>query len=99
MQRRSLSIPELAINSGTRAALGAGVGMLVSEFMTREQRRAVGWTLVAVGAATTIPIIVQLISPHDEEDESKRFASESEGRKGRFRRFGRSAAHTIATAM
>jgi hypothetical protein len=98
MERRPLSIPELAIISGTRAALGAGVGMLVSEFMTREQRRAVGWTLVAVGAVTTIPIIAQLINPHGEEEEPERLSGSEEGRE-RVGRFGRRAAHTIATAM
>jgi hypothetical protein len=39
---------------------------LLSEKLTAEQRRAIGWTLVAVGAVTTIPLGLQLLS----EDES-----------------------------
>ena len=42
--------------------LGAGVGMLISGRMNTDQRRAVGWTLVAVGAITTIPILAQLFN-------------------------------------
>ena len=39
----------------TRAALGVGIGLLLSGKMTGSQRRAVGVTLVAIGVATTIP--------------------------------------------
>jgi hypothetical protein len=61
MNRTPLSIPEIAMIGGTRAALGAGVGLLLADRMNDDQRRAVGWTLVAVGAITTIPIVVQLV--------------------------------------
>lgn len=62
MQRKLLSMPELAIISGTRAALGAGVGLLVADLMNPERRKGVGWTLLGVGLVSTIPIVVQLIS-------------------------------------
>jgi hypothetical protein len=42
--------------------LGAGIALLLSEKLTVEQRRAIGWTLVAVGALTTIPLALQLLS-------------------------------------
>jgi hypothetical protein len=60
MNRVPLSIPELALISGTRAALGAGVGLLLADRLSDDQRRAVGWALVGVGVVTTIPIAVQL---------------------------------------
>jgi hypothetical protein len=60
MTRTPLSIPEIAIIGGTRAALGVGLGLLLADRLSHEQRRAVGWTLFAVGAVTTIPIAVQL---------------------------------------
>jgi hypothetical protein len=56
MISRTLTLPELGLIAGTRVALGAGVGMLVANRLTSEQRRAVGWTLVAVGVLTTIPL-------------------------------------------
>jgi hypothetical protein len=42
--------------------LGAGIALLLSEKLTTEQKRAIGWTLVAVGALTTIPLVLQLFS-------------------------------------
>lgn len=42
--------------AGTRAALGAGIGLLLSDRLSHEQRRAVGWTLLVIGALTTIPL-------------------------------------------
>jgi hypothetical protein len=62
MYRTPLSIPELAIIAGTRAALGAGVALLLGNRLNDDQRRAVGWTLLGVGAITTIPILVQILS-------------------------------------
>jgi hypothetical protein len=61
MERTSLSIPEIAIIAGTRAALGAGLGLLLGDCLSKEQRRAVGWTLFGVGVITTIPIAAQLL--------------------------------------
>jgi hypothetical protein len=66
MNRIPLSLPELGIIAGTRGMLGAGVGMLIATHLNRDQRRAVGWTLVAVGALTTIPIAAQLFKSRNE---------------------------------
>jgi hypothetical protein len=61
MKRTPLSIPEVALIAGTRAALGAGVALLLGDRLTREQRQAVGWTLLGVGVTTTVPILLQLL--------------------------------------
>jgi hypothetical protein len=55
MQTKTLTLPEIAFIAGTRGALGAGVGLLLSERLTSQARRAVGLTLVIIGALTTIP--------------------------------------------
>jgi hypothetical protein len=61
-----LSVPEIAIIGGTRAALGAGLALLLADRLNDDQRRAVGWTLFSIGAITTIPIAVQIMrSRHD----------------------------------
>ncbi len=60
MIRTPLAIPEIAIIAGTRAALGAGIALLLADRLNPDQRRAVGWTLFAVGAITTVPIAIQL---------------------------------------
>src|SRR5262245_15067941 len=68
MTRIPLSIPEIAFVGATRAAFGAGVALLLGEQLDQSQRRAVGWTLLAVGAITTVPIVVQVLkSRHDEQ--------------------------------
>jgi hypothetical protein len=88
MQRRSLSIPEIAIIAGTRGALGAGLGLLLSGYMSREQRRAVGWSLLGVGLLSTIPIAVQLFASGAEEDVD----GAASGRVDRLSRIARGAA-------
>jgi hypothetical protein len=56
MKETKLSIPEVSLIAGTRAALGGGLALLLADRLSREQRRAVGWALLLVGAATTIPL-------------------------------------------
>ncbi len=57
MRETHLTIPEMALVAGTRAALGVGVGLLFADHLPLEERRAVGWTLVAVGVITTLPLM------------------------------------------
>jgi len=55
--QRSLTIPEIMLIAGTRMALGVGVGLLISERLNKDQRKAAGWALLAVGVLTTFPIV------------------------------------------
>ena len=61
MRERNLTIPEIILIGGTRAALGAGLALLLSDRLNRDQRRAVGLTLFLVGAITTIPIAANIL--------------------------------------
>lgn len=93
MERRSLSIPEIAIIAGTRGALGAGLGLLLAGYMSREQRRAVGWSLLGVGLISTIPIAVQLFARSEGADGFEELGEgESPGRAERLSRIARAAA-------
>jgi hypothetical protein len=56
-----IHLPELVLLVGTRGALGAGVGLLLSDKLSEEQRKSIGWTLVAVGVLTTIPLAAMLL--------------------------------------
>jgi hypothetical protein len=60
MQTRTLTLPELGFIVATRAALGAGIGMLLSERLDAQTRRAVGFVLTGLGAITTIPAAMVL---------------------------------------
>jgi hypothetical protein len=61
MRRISLRVPEIGFIAGTRAAFGAGLGLLLADRLNRRQRRKVGRVLVAIGAVTTVPVVVNLI--------------------------------------
>ena len=50
-------MPEIMLVAGTRVALGVGVGLLLSDRLNKDQRKAAGWALLAVGVVTTIPIV------------------------------------------
>jgi gas vesicle protein len=56
MKEARLTLPELALIAGTRGALGAGIALLLADKLSKEQRKAVGWTLFLAGAVSTIPL-------------------------------------------
>ena len=61
MTQRTITLPLLGLIAGTRAALGAGIALLLADRLTADQRRAVGWTLTAVGAISTIPLAAHVL--------------------------------------
>ena len=56
----TLPLPVLFGIVATRAMLGVGIGLLLADKL-KDKRRVVGTTLVAIGAATTVPAIVTLL--------------------------------------
>ena len=61
MKEIQVSLPELALLVGTRAALGAGLGLLLAGHLTGNVRKAVGLTLLMVGAVTTVPLAFEML--------------------------------------
>jgi hypothetical protein len=61
MQTKTLTVPELGFIIGTRVALGAGVALLAAGKLSASARRTVGMTLIAIGAATTVPAAMMLL--------------------------------------
>ena len=61
MKQRTLTIPEIVLLAGTRVALGAGLGLLIGEKLSREARKGAGWALLAVGALSSIPIAASVL--------------------------------------
>lgn len=72
MKKSDLTLPEIALIGGTRGLLGAGIALLLSDFLDGEQRRAIGWTLFLVGAISTIPLAVNVLSKRHDVGESVR---------------------------
>jgi hypothetical protein len=66
MKQVPLTIPEIGLIAGTRAAGAAGLALLLSNRMNPEQRRTIGWTLLAVGVITTLPLVVQVLGKRQE---------------------------------
>lgn len=62
MQQPTLSGPEIALFGGTRVALGIGIGLLIAGRLSPDQRKGAGIALTVMGALTTIPLAVQVIS-------------------------------------
>ncbi len=62
LKKRALTIPELLLIAGTRVALGIGVGLLLSERLNKDKRKAAGTALLAVGALSTIPILRNVLA-------------------------------------
>ena len=67
MMERKLTIAEIFLIAGTRVAFGAGVGLLLASRLNNDQRRAAGIALAAVGAVTTIPLVMGVFGKKSSE--------------------------------
>jgi len=65
MMERKLTIAELLLIAGTRVAFGAGVGLLLASRLNNDQRKAAGIALAAIGALTTVPLIMGVVGKKD----------------------------------
>ena len=70
MIKAELTLPEIGLIAATRALLGAGIGLLLADKLSAEQRKAVGWTLVGIGALTTIPLAIEVFGHRHEHTQA-----------------------------
>jgi hypothetical protein len=82
MKMRTVTLPQLALIGGTRAAAGAGLALLLADRLAPAQRRAVGWTLLAVGAISTIPLVAEVMFRNGRSEATARLEASSSGRRG-----------------
>lgn len=61
MKKVQIPLPELGLIAATRGMLGAGVGLLLADRMSGKRRTVVGRILLAVGAVSTIPLVVDVL--------------------------------------
>lgn len=92
MHEHRITLPELALIGGTRAALGAGLGLLLANRLNRDQRMAAGWALVAVGALSTIPLAIEVLGK-DQRRHRRQLSGEHDVSRGPRRESGASAMH------
>jgi hypothetical protein len=74
MQARQITPADLFLTAGTRVALGIGIGLLLSGRLNRDQRKAAGIALLAVGAATTVPLAIKIMSRRGADFEPRQAA-------------------------
>jgi Na+-driven multidrug efflux pump len=73
----SLSFPLLGLVAATRAAVGAGVGLLVANALSRKQRKSIGIPLLIGGLLSTIPIALTIFGHDKQEDDVENDIRES----------------------
>ena len=61
MRETQLSLRELALIAGTRAALGAGLALLLANKLPPHERKVFGWALLLTGLATTFPLATDVL--------------------------------------
>ena len=62
MLERKLTIIDIVLIAGTRIALGVGIGLLLSQRLNNDQRKAAGVALALVGGLSTIPLAIGVIA-------------------------------------
>jgi hypothetical protein len=62
MREKALTIPEIVMIAGTRVAFGVGLGLLLAEKLAPDTRKGAGCALLMVGALSTIPIVLGILS-------------------------------------
>ncbi len=60
MKTYPVSLPFIGLITGTRAMAAGGLALLLADKLDVTQRKAIGWTLFAVGLLTTIPLVAML---------------------------------------
>lgn len=59
---RELTIAEIMLIAGTRIALGAGIGLLLSTKLNNDQRKAAGVALAVVGGLTKFSLALGVMA-------------------------------------
>jgi hypothetical protein len=72
MKQVTLPIAGLALIAGTRAMLGGGFAFLAADCMSDEPRRAGGWSLLAVGGISTVPLAADVLGQARDSAKSDR---------------------------
>ncbi len=67
LKERKVTLPELILVAGTRAALGVGLGLLLKDRLNKDQRRGAGLALVILGGLSTIPLALEILGEKEHQ--------------------------------
>jgi len=59
-------MPLLGAIAATRGMLGTGIGLLIAGRLNESRRRKVGRTLLTIGIASTVPLLVKFLRANRE---------------------------------
>ena len=65
MKTYPVTVPEIGLVAATRAMAGAGVGLLLASSLSPDTRRTLGWSLLAIGALTPVPLAKALFGSRE----------------------------------
>jgi uncharacterized membrane protein YqgA involved in biofilm formation len=71
MLERKLNLAEIFLIAGTRVVLGAGIGLLLSNKLSKDQRKAAGLALTLVGGLSTVPLALNVLGKKSQTTETK----------------------------
>lgn len=60
MKTSDLTLPEVGLIAATRGMAGAGIALLLADKLSEDQRKALGWTLLVMGASSTVPLAIDV---------------------------------------
>jgi hypothetical protein len=61
MREIHVTLPELGLIAGARALIGAGLALVLADRLEVAERKAVGWTMLAVGILSSIPLAFEIL--------------------------------------
>ena len=64
LKQKDIAVPTLGLVAATRGILGFGAGVLASQKIPRRRRARVGWTMLGVGVASTVPLAFHVLRRH-----------------------------------
>lgn len=64
---KTVTVPEIVFIAATRGMIGFGAGLLLANRIRGDRRRVVGWSLFALGLASTVPIAMHLFGKKAED--------------------------------
>ncbi len=57
MKKTTINLPTIGAIAATRTILGLGVGLLLAGAIPEQRRRGLGYVLLGVGVASTVPLV------------------------------------------
>jgi hypothetical protein len=75
MKEVTVTLPEIGLISGTRVAIGVGIGLLIADRLNKDQRKGAGWALIGLGVLSSIPIGLEVFGKRSSPEAPRRLVA------------------------